>query len=269
MALEPGEVGRSSPVDSIGVLITMEGFVPVALLAQAGFDFVVVDMQHEPFTMRDVAELAAATSVQNAMCLVRTPVGSATAIEAVLDAGADGVVVPMVRTSAEAERAIAACRYPPRGTRSIGGVRHRLLRGRGSHISHPALCVLQLEDVAGAAAVEQILEIDGVDAIFPGPADLAVSLGLDPTSALDDPPPEVRAELEKIADACLRRGVAQMAITESERGLAAARARGASFIITATDAGLLRSAAQARVRSARAISQGTAIEPEVKSNDRE
>ena len=125
-----------------------------------------------------------------------------------LDAGAYGVIVPMVNNRAEAEQAVAACRYPPDGNRSFGPIRAALYGGRGyaKEANGEIACIAMIETAEGIEKVEEIVTTPGLDGVYIGPSDLALSLGLTPRGDNDDP--VHAATVERIQDACRRHGVA-------------------------------------------------------------
>jgi len=121
--------------------------------------------------------------------MVRVPWKGGDWIKRALDAGAYGVVVPMVNTREEAELAVAACKYPPEGTRSLGGIRP-LLYGGADYVEHAndeIVVVLQIEHIEAVGNARDILSVPGVDAYFVGPNDLCASMGLAPSLEPDHP----------------------------------------------------------------------------------
>jgi 4-hydroxy-2-oxoheptanedioate aldolase len=242
---------------ALGAFVSMPGLLPAAVLAKSHLDFLVVDVQHEAFTIAQTAEIVAATASSECACLVRVAPGDLQMVEAVLDVGAAGIVAPMVRSAQEAASVAAACRYPPRGTRSVGGSRQTLLRGADyfQTANDDVVCVVQIEDAAGAAVAKKIVATPGVDAVFPGVVDLSQSLGFPADyRLLANPPAEVTAVLGEIAEACRTAGKAQMAIAESPDAISVAVERGTSLLLVGGDVAFLRSAARQRVRMAQGSS---------------
>ncbi|MFN3217922.1 MAG: HpcH/HpaI aldolase family protein [Acidimicrobiales bacterium] len=176
------------------------------MLARAGFDYVCIDNQHGVNDYLGTVGLLQAIDCGDSTPLVRVPWNEPGIIGKMLDAGADGVIIPMVNSVAEAEAAVAACRYAPAGARSYGPVRASL-RDPDYYVTandHVA-CIPMIETVAALAALDDILAVPGIDAVYVGPADLSVSLGLPPGNN-DDAPAFVDA-LETIVAACERHGV--------------------------------------------------------------
>lgn len=160
-----------------GTWITLDCLHSARVLARSGFDWLTLDMEHSAIDWSRAAAIVAAVADAGCVPLVRVPVGDQYCIKRALDAGAWGIVVPMVDTPEQARTAIAAAKYPPLGSRSVGGGMHSL-----NFAATPAeyydrandeiLVVLQTESPTGVANAEAIYSLPGCDAIFIGPADL-------------------------------------------------------------------------------------------------
>jgi 4-hydroxy-2-oxoheptanedioate aldolase len=194
-------VSLRDTLESGGPAIGLWASIPSALTAEAaalaGPDYVVVDQQHgavEPTTL--MAMLQAIAGAGSAP-LVRVARNEPFAIGQALDLGAVGVIVPMVESGAEAAAAVAACRYAPEGIRSFGALR----AGAGER----PLCLVMIETRAGLERAQEIAATPGLDGIYTGPSDLALSLGLQPTIRLEHPP--VLEALEVIHAACADAGI--------------------------------------------------------------
>lgn len=228
-----------------GAWLQLPGPATAELVASAGFDFVTVDQQHG--LIGDDTLLPMLLALGDVPTLVRPAATTADAIGRVLDRGADGVIVQMIDSAADAAAAVAACHHPPRGTRSYGPVR------QGWRGERPApVCVVMIETVGAVAAVAGIAAVDGVDALFVGPSDLALAHGM-PTSAQNGDA-EYDALLERIVDAATAAGKPLGIYTASAAH--ARRFRGLGFTFTAgpSEATLLRAAAVEHVREARDVS---------------
>ena len=193
-----------------------------------------------------------AISVGESVPIVRVPWNEPGIIMKSLDAGAYGVIVPMVNSRAEAEAAVAACRYAPEGVRSYGPMRAAMYAGRDyfQRANDTVLCIVMIETRDAIANVDDILSVPGVDAAYVGPSDLAVTMGLPP--GYDNDAPEFVAALETLVVACERHGV----VPGIHAGLPeVARKRmgqGFRFVEMCDDAGLLgrgAAGALAEVRS--------------------
>jgi 4-hydroxy-2-oxoheptanedioate aldolase len=163
------------------------------LVAAAGLDYVVVDLQHGAATERDLPALTAAIERAGVVPMARVRYAHPADIGRALDLGCAGVIVPNVDSAEQARAAAGACRFPPAGYRSGGGV---LASPRGP------LCLIMVESRAAMADLDQTLAVDGVDGIYVGPRDLSYSLGcaFDPGDAV------LRPALEQIWAACQAAG---------------------------------------------------------------
>jgi 4-hydroxy-2-oxoheptanedioate aldolase len=177
------------------------------LIARVGFDWVCVDTQHGVTGHEQMVAMLTALSVTDTPAFVRVAGNEGHLIGRALDAGAQGVIVPMVNSAEEARRAVSACRYAPEGLRSWGPIRASLgVVGYDPEVGNRrVICAVMVETAAGVEAIESIVEVPGVDAVYVGPNDLTVSYGKPPSSGLDDP--ESKAAIARIARACSSRGV--------------------------------------------------------------
>jgi 4-hydroxy-2-oxoheptanedioate aldolase len=208
-----------------------------AALEHAGFDWLVLDAQHGHFDDRTVRETLTLRREHRVPLLVRTRANDAGLIGRALDAGADGVVVPLVQSAAEAEAAVSAASYPPRGIRSWGPL-PGLERVDSPTGGPPAPFVaVMVETAQGLADIEAIARTPGLDLVFVGPFDLSLSLGTTVDGLLgDDGDASV---LQRILAACEAAGVAAGAF-----GASVPRARrfvelGFTWVIAALDTGVL------------------------------
>jgi len=179
------ELWRAGKVVNAAWCLTADGLI-AETLAHAGFDSIVLDLQHGMAIGPDrAASWLQATASSSVPTLVRVPWNEPVHMQYVLDAGADGVIVPMVNTPEEAARAAKACRYGPNGIRSFGPNRARFRAGATSDLvrgNEQVVCLVMIEHVDGLKNVEAIVNTPGVDGVFVGWADLALSMGLDLTN---------------------------------------------------------------------------------------
>ena len=166
---------------SVGVWLSLGDLYSAEVLAGMGFDWLCVDLQHGFMDSADLGKILAATAASSTTPIVRVAGNQFDQIGKALDAGAHGVIVPMVNTAEEATRAAHACRYPPLGGRSNGPVRGvtdsgAYLRSAGSETA----CVVMIETAEGLKNVDAIAATVGVDALFIGPFDLCLAIGLEP-----------------------------------------------------------------------------------------
>lgn len=153
------------------------------ICAGAGLDWILIDMEHSPNGLESVLAQLQATAASPVTTLVRVPTADPVVIKQVLDLGAQNLIVPMVSSVAEAEAAVRAVRYPPRGVRGVGSALARSARWNrvddyladaDEHVS----LVVQIETATAVEAAAGIAAVDGVDGVFVGPSDLAASMGL-------------------------------------------------------------------------------------------
>jgi 4-hydroxy-2-oxoheptanedioate aldolase len=156
--------------------------VQAKLIASQGYDSVVVDLQHGYADYHDVAGIIAAVSATDAATLVRVPWNDPGWIMKALDAGAAGVICPMINSRADAEAFVKWCRYPPQGARSYGPTLAALHFGTDAgtyfeRANQTVLAIAQIETVEALANLDEIMGVPGLDAAYVGPADLSISGG--------------------------------------------------------------------------------------------
>lgn len=241
-----------------GWMLSADGLV-AATVGALGFDYVGVDVQHGAATQTTAPGLIAALG-QRTTPLVRVSENRAAVIGAALDGGALGVIVPLVETAAEARAAVAACRYPPDGLRSFGPAHARLMWGSdyGSVANDLVACIPMIETSLGVKNVDEIMAVPGVDAVYVGPADLSLSLGLAPL--LDQAEPTFTEALTTITAAARRHGV--IAGVHASAALAPRRLeQGFSMITVCVDHALLGEALRSTLAVAREATRDSARRP--------
>ncbi len=164
-----------------GSWITIGDASIAELMAQANFDWLVVDMEHSAITIDKAQDLIRTIDLAGSEPLVRVGENDPTLIKRVMDAGASGVIVPMVNSSSDAEKAVRSVRYPPQGARGVG-----LTRAQGygfkfpeyrAKVNRESVVIVQIEHIDAIENLESILAVDGVDGSIIGPYDLSGSLG--------------------------------------------------------------------------------------------
>jgi 4-hydroxy-2-oxoheptanedioate aldolase len=240
---------------TLGAWLQSRDVLVAEALASSGFDHILVDQQHGSASASDLPALFMAIAAGGSVPLTRVPVNDAMAIGRSLDLGALGIVVPMVNSREEAERAVAACRYAPGGIRSWGPIRAGAVIGSTdpAEIDHAPVLIVQVETEAAVDAVEAIAATPGIDAILIGPADLGLSLGMSPHGAQRSVSESVRhaAAVGRVREACDRAGIA--AAMYCTDGACAGRHldQGFRMINVVTDIALVRGAALAELARAR------------------
>src|SRR5215211_4003706 len=179
------------------------------VIAQCGFDSVTVDMQHGVQDYLSMVQCFQAMNGHGVTPMVRVPWNEPGIVGKVLDAGAYGVICPMVNTEAEARALVQYCKYPPKGTRSNGPIRAALY-GEGGNYQATAnddiLVIPMIETQQALDNLEAILDVPGIDAIYVGPSDLGLSLGMAPM--LDREEPEILKIYERLLNETSKRGIA-------------------------------------------------------------
>jgi 4-hydroxy-2-oxoheptanedioate aldolase len=191
---------------AIGAWIMLREPLLAEAAARAGYDFVCVDLQHGACGFEQLASMIQGIELGGATPLVRVPWNEPWMIGRALDNGAAGVIVPMVNTAEEAARAVAACRYAPAGSRSVGSVAaSSRTDDYVARANDRVLCIVMIETVEAVARIDEILAVPGIDAVYIGPADLSLTLGLPGTS--DQTDGRFHDALAAVLDACRRHGV--------------------------------------------------------------
>jgi 4-hydroxy-2-oxoheptanedioate aldolase len=196
---------------SVGAWLSLGSITAARFMARAGFDWLTVDTEHSLVGIETATHMFASIAEPGCVALARVPSNRHDHIKRVLDNGAQGVVVPMVNSRAEAEAAVSAMLYPPAGTRSIGGSVHALNFGATAadyygRANDELLVVLQCEHIQAVENADAIFSVPGIDAIFVGPNDLAASM-----RGKDGRPPSgdaTRQAMEHILATCKKHKVA-------------------------------------------------------------
>ncbi len=229
----------------------LEMFSPIAaeIMARAGYDSVMIDLEHGPGSIMDAIALIHAVQAWDCAPLLRVAVNGPVAIKRALDIGLAGIMIPAVGSPVEAEAAVAACRYPPRGMR---GMAASVVRATGhgaawqDYVASGAdelLVMCQIENVPGVLQVAEIAAIEGVDMLFIGPFDLSASAG-----HLGEPDhPDVRADIARVEQAAKAADKLLGIIPTPGRSAAELFAAGYDLVLGGADNVLLREAAEADV----------------------
>ena len=237
---------------ALGAWISLRDPLLAEAAALAGFDYVVIDMQHGIADLADVVAMLPAMARTQAIPVVRVPWNEPGVIGRVLDAGALGVIIPLVNTVADAQRAVAACRYAPAGGRSIGPMVNRVRYGAdyASVANEVVACVPMIETRQAVEDVDAILDVPGIDAVYMGPSDLSLTYGLSPV--VDQHNDVFDDALQRVVDSCRRHGV--IPGIHANAALAAKRhAAGFRMITVGFDASSAISALHADIAAARAV----------------
>ncbi|KGP03309.1 hypothetical protein JT27_01290 [Alcaligenes faecalis] len=243
---------KNDPV--IGLWLGLANAYTAELLAGSGYDWLVIDNEHAPNTVPSTLAQLQALAGTPAHAVVRAASDDTVEIKRLLDVGAQTLLIPMVESAEQATRIIAATRYPPVGVRGVGAALARASRWQQipDYLAQAdaQICTLvQVESMAGLAALPEIARVSGVDGVFIGPADLAASMG-----HLGNPGhPQVQQAIAT-AIAEIRKAGKAAGILSSDAAMARTYLQlGAVFVAVGSDVGLLTNGARALRESFRDI----------------
>lgn len=232
-----------------GAWLSVPSAITAEVMARQGFDWICIDAQHGLVDYQVAVTMLQAISQTETTPFVRVPWNEPGIIMKMLDAGAMGVIIPMVNTVEEAKAAVGACRYYPDGYRSFGPTRAALYAGRDyfQHANSEIACIPMIETRQALGNLDDILSVPGIDAVYVGPADLSITLGLPP--GMDNGGAFEEARIQ-IAEACKRHGVT--AGIHASAALAPKHAEaGYQMITISSDHGAMATGAAADLRSVR------------------
>ena len=229
----------------IGLWSSLCSNYTVEVIAGAGYDWLLLDMEHSPNDLESLLSQLQATAPYPTHPVVRVPWNDMVMIKRVLDVGAQTILIPYVSTVAEAQSAVAATRYPPAGVRGMGGTTRATRFGRIQGYAKRAqeeICVLvQVETRQALENLEAICAVEGVDGVFIGPADLHASLGHTGETANAAVLPLMEEAMRRIRKAGRAPGYLSPVEADAKRMLSA----GALFVAVGADIGLLARGAEA------------------------
>ncbi|WP_461188132.1 aldolase/citrate lyase family protein [Arthrobacter sp. Z4-13] len=230
------------------------------LCAGSGLDWLLVDAEHSPNGLESILAQLQAVSGYPVHTLVRPPVNDTVLIKQYLDLGVQNLLIPMVNSVAEAEVAVAATRYPPEGVRGVGSALARAARWNRvpdylTRAGETISVTVQIESTAAVDAVADISKVDGVDAIFLGPSDLAASMGL----LGQQEHPEVRAAVEHCLAAAKKAGKPAGVNAFNPDTARHYLGNGADFILVGADVALLARGSEAL--AAQFVPKAPVVEP--------
>lgn len=229
----------------IGLWSSLSSHLTVELIAGAGFDWILLDMEHAPNDLESIHTQLQAAAAYPTQAVVRVPWNDMVMLKRVLDVGAQTVLIPMIDTPEQAREAVSYTRYPPKGVRGMGGTTRATRYGRIKdypQVVERELCVLlQVETAQALDNLEAIAAVDGVDGIFIGPADLHASFG----HAGEGHHPEVWPKIEDAMRRIRAAGKAPGFLTPVEADSRRILEVGGLFVAVGTDANLLMRGADA------------------------
>ncbi len=195
----------------VGTWLSLSSPLAARFMARVGFPWLTLDMEHSNCNWETASAIFAHIAEAHCVPLIRVPSITHENAKRALDLGAYGIVFPMCNTVELAELAVSSCKYPPTGTRSVGGSLHALNYSTNAseyyrHANEQVLVIVQAEHIDAVDQIDAILSVPGVDAVFVGPNDLLASMGKTPQMETDDP--QFVEALDRILRSAKSHGVA-------------------------------------------------------------
>lgn len=239
---------KESDRPQIGMWISSGSPVAAEILAGSGMDWVLIDAEHSPYGLETITGLLRATDAYPATAVVRVPAVDRVLIKQYLDLGVQNIMVPMVHNLELANEAVASVYYPPKGVRGVGAALARASRWGAvpDYLATAADTIsltIQIESAEGVANAAEIAALDGVDAAFIGPSDLAASMGILGQQTHPDVVAGVKSSIQAFADAGKPVGVNAFNLDQAQDYLDA----GANFVLVGADVQQLGAAARGLV----------------------
>ncbi|WP_426958492.1 HpcH/HpaI aldolase family protein [Muricoccus radiodurans] len=224
----------------LGFFIGTPSPATVEMAGYCGYDFVIIDTEHGPADIETIENMLRAAAMHGMAGLVRTPDGSVASIQRVLDAGADGILVPHVASAAIAREVVERALFAPQGKRGVALSRSSAY-GSGDNKQYYAtrnqhtVVIVMVEDAEAIPVVDEIVSVPGIDAVFIGPGDLSASLG----HAADATQPVVNDAIAKIVAAAKQHGVARATVGRTADDVRRLEAEGTGMVCFNTTAMLV------------------------------
>jgi 4-hydroxy-2-oxoheptanedioate aldolase len=221
-------------------------------MAHQGWDSLTIDLQHGVVDYQAMIPMLQAVSTTDTVPVVRVPWLEPSALMKTLDAGAYGVICPMISTREEAQRLVAYTHYAPRGTRSFGPVRATLYGGAdyAQHANDTIVTFAMIETAQALDNLDDIMSVEGLDAVYIGPSDLSLALGCKPT--FDDVDPPVAQAIDHILARAKAHGLVAGIHNGAPESALARIAKGFQFVTVSSDARLMAAGAQQLLAKMRA-----------------
>ena len=233
-----------------GTMLTLPSPEVAEMIAACDYDWLFLDGEHGSLSTLDWQRILQAVGGRCAS-LIRVAANTEREIKKVLDIGADGVIAPQVNDAETARHVVACCKYPPRGIRGVGLAR---AQGYGSYFSDyvetandNTVVVVQAEHIDAVSNIDEIVQVEGIDAVFIGPYDLSASMGL--MGQVDHP--DVVAAIDRVGAACQRQGIALGYFATSAEGVLPYLDNGYHLICAGVDAGFVIGGAEATLKTLR------------------
>jgi 4-hydroxy-2-oxoheptanedioate aldolase len=239
-----------------GLWLTIPSPVVAEIVADAGFDWVIVDAEHFPMNPDTLLAMLLCFRGSPTVPLIRLPWNDAVMVKQALDLGWEGVVLPQVNTPEEAARAVSACRYPPMGGRGFGPRRasgyFRNMQAYAEEADESLIAAIQIEDYRASERIEEIVRVPGVDWILLGPTDMSGSLG----RLLDLEGDELWRHLRKIYRVAADHGIPTGSPWNGKDRLVEATRLGCRLLFLGDDTTLLRDSVDGLVAAFRKFTTG-------------
>jgi 4-hydroxy-2-oxoheptanedioate aldolase len=235
----------------VGTFVKIPSLETMEILKIAGFDFIVIDSEHAPYSLREIDTIIAFSRSIDLAPIVRISDHGYADPQRVLDAGAAGIFVPHVSSGAEAARVIGQMIHPPHGVRGHGGGMRAgswgmTPEGREAYTRHSDIWrVMMIEEVEAVEAVDDILSVPGLSAIFIGPGDLSMSMNVQPSD------PKLQEAVDHVFVKARAAGVPVGTIGGTPERVRALVDQGYDFVLASNDLGLFAGAAQAMIKGVR------------------
>jgi len=222
----------------LGTMLTLPSPELAEMISSCGYDWLFMDGEHGNLSTLDWQRMLQAVAGRSA-AIIRVATNSEREIKKVLDIGADGIIAPQVNTADEARHVVACCKYPPQGIRGVGLAR---AQGYGRNFADymetandRIAVIVQAEHIDAVNNIDQIVEVDGIDAVFIGPYDLSASMGL--MGQVDHP--EVVEAIDRVGRACQQRGIPLGYFGTTAESVQDYMGKGYHLICAGTDAGFV------------------------------
>ena len=227
----------------LGTMLTLPSPELAEMISSCGYDWLFMDGEHGNLSTLDWQRMLQAVAGRSA-AIIRVATNSEREIKKVLDIGADGIIAPQVNTADEARHVVACCKYPPQGIRGVG-----LARAQGYGRNFAAYMesandniavIVQAEHIDAVNNIDEIVEVDGIDAVFIGPYDLSASMGL--MGQVDHP--EIVEAIDRVGRACQQRDITLGYFGTTAESVQDYVSKGYHLICAGTDAGFVTAGAE-------------------------
>lgn len=235
----------------LGMWIKIPALEIVELTAHAGYDFVVIDLEHGPMTLESCYQAIVVAQGRGLSALVRVPDPGGGLHQRLLDMGADGLLIPHVTSPERADALVRSMRFPPHGTRGLGTTSRAGVWGMeptADYLEHARTKVLrvpQIEDIEAVDRAEAICSVDGVNAVLVGAGDLSLAMGVSPGD------PAMTAPVDRVLAAAHAHDIPCGTAVRTAEAAAQAAHRGFDFVLAGNDATIFGTAARSLVQSTR------------------